>query len=119
MGAHVPGGPAMAKKRIGVLTGGGDCPGLNAVLRGGVKSACALGWEVVGFEDGFAGVMDPALQPRVLDLAAVRGILDRGGTILGTSNKANPFRWAVQKNGTWVEEDHSDAAIARLKQLGV
>ncbi|WP_373045119.1 6-phosphofructokinase [Vulgatibacter sp.] len=106
-------------KRIGVLTGGGDCPGLNAVIRAVVKSACGLGWEVVGFEDGFTGVVEERLTPRVLDLAAVRGILDRGGTILGTSNKANPFRYAVHRGDSFVEADLSDQTIERLHRLGV
>lgn len=109
----------MAKKRIGVLTGGGDCPGLNAVLRAVVKSACSLGWEVLGFEDGFAGIVEEDLAPIPLDLESVRGILDRGGTILGTSNRANPFRYAVRKGDGWVEEDVSDRTIARLRRLGV
>lgn len=106
-------------KRIGILTGGGDCPGLNAVIRAVVKTACNKGWEVLGFEDGFAGVVDDRLQPRRLDLDAVRGILDRGGTILGTSNKANPFAWPVSRGDRWVEEDVSDQAVQRLKDLGV
>ena len=106
-------------KRIGVLTGGGDCPGLNAVIRAVVKSACNLGWEVLGFEDGFTGVVEERLDPSVLDRVAVRGILDRGGTILGTSNKANPFRYPVLRGDTFVEEDLSDRAIERLKRLGV
>lgn len=109
----------MAKKRIGVLTGGGDCPGLNAVIRAVVKSACGLGWEVLGFVDGFAGVVEERLAPMALDLASVRGILDRGGTILGTSNKANPFRYPVRRGDNWVEEDVSDATIERMKRLGV
>lgn len=106
-------------KRIGVLTGGGDCPGLNAVIRAVVKSACSLGWEVLGFEDGFTGVVEERLQPRRLDLAAVRGILDRGGTILGTSNKANPFRYPFREGNGWVERDVSDATVERLRRLGI
>jgi len=106
-------------KRIGVLTGGGDCPGLNAVIRAVVKSACHRGWEVLGFEDGFFGVVEERVNPRVLDLVAVRGILDRGGTILGTSNKANPFRYPVPRGDRFVEEDVSDRTIERLRRLGV
>ena len=109
----------MASKRIGVLTGGGDCPGLNAVIRAVVKHACALGWEVYGFEDGFVGVVEDRVPPRHLDLDAVRGILAKGGTILGTSNKANPFSYPILRGDTWVHEDVSDRAIARLKWLGI
>lgn len=80
-------------QRIGILTGGGDCPGLNAVIRAVAKSLIRHGdVEVVGIEDGFEGLMGAA-GPRVrpLDWAAVSGILLRGGTILGTSNSANPL----------------------------
>ena len=78
--------------RIGVLTGGGDCPGLNAVIRAVTKSLIGqCGAEVVGIADGFAGLMGtPRTQP--LDWQRVSGILQRGGTILGTSNRANPLR---------------------------
>jgi ATP-dependent phosphofructokinase / diphosphate-dependent phosphofructokinase len=76
-------------RRIGVLTGGGDAPGLNAVIRAVVKRAGACGVEVAGFQDGFKGlVLD---QSRILDAPAISGILPRGGTILGTSNRDNPF----------------------------
>ncbi len=109
----------MAIQRIGVLTGGGDCPGLNAVIRAVVKSALGLGWEVLGFEDGYVGVVEKRLQPRRLDLASVAGILSRGGTILGTSNKGNPFRWPVRRGDGFVEEDVSDEAVARLRELRV
>ncbi len=78
--------------RIGVLTGGGDCPGLNAVIRAVTKSLLRqCGAEVVGVEDGFAGLMGTAPRARPLDWAAVSGILMLGGTILGTSNRANPL----------------------------
>ncbi len=74
--------------RIGILTGGGDCPGLNAVIRAVVRSAVGSGDEVVGFRDGWRGVLDDDTVP--LDLAAVRGLLPRGGTVLGTS-RTNPY----------------------------
>ena len=79
--------------RIGVLTGGGDCPGLNAVIRAVTKSLLRqCGAEVVGIQDGFAGLMGsvPCVHP--LDWDDVSGILMQGGTILGTSNRANPRR---------------------------
>lgn len=76
--------------RVGLLTGGGDCPGLNAVIRAVTKSLINLcNAEVVGIEDGFAGLMTGRARP--LDWRAVSGILNTGGTILGTSNKASPL----------------------------
>ncbi len=76
--------------RIGVLTGGGDCPGLNAVIRAVTKSLLRqCGAEVIGIEDGFAGLMEN--RTRALDWRSVSGILFSGGTILGTSNRANPL----------------------------
>lgn len=108
----------MGKKRIGLLTGGGDCPGLNAVIRGVVLSACQRDWEVLGFQYGFQGVVEE-IDPIPLDRDAVRGILDRGGTILGTSNKANPFAYPVPDGEGWREEDRSDQALERLRRLGV
>ncbi|MCC6511156.1 MAG: ATP-dependent 6-phosphofructokinase [Pirellulaceae bacterium] len=74
------------RRRIGILTGGGDCPGLNAVIRGSVKTAINLGYEVLGFLKGFEGLVDPvATMP--LDLTNTFGILNQGGTILGSTNK--------------------------------
>ncbi len=73
-------------KRIGILTGGGDCPGLNAVIRGAVKSADRLGYDMVGFLNGFEGLVDPvAYKP--LNRKNTSGILHLGGTILGSTNK--------------------------------
>ena len=78
--------------RIGVLTGGGDCPGLNAVIRSVTKSLIhRAGAEVVGIEQGFLGLIERRVRP--LDLRSVAGIMASGGTILGTHNKANPFAW--------------------------
>lgn len=76
--------------RVGILTGGGDCPGLNAVIRAVAKSLVRLaGAEVVGIEQGFLGLIERRVRP--LDLRSVAGIMATGGTILGTHNKANPF----------------------------
>jgi len=80
----------VARKRLGVLTGGGDCPGLNAVIRAVVKSALRDGWDVYGFEDSTDGLLRGGRHRELVD-ADVSGILDRGGTILGTSNSSNPF----------------------------
>lgn len=79
--------------RIGILTGGGDCPGLNAVIRAVSKSLMRqCGATVIGIEDGFAGLMGDTPRARTLTWESVCGILLRGGTILGTSNHANPLR---------------------------
>jgi len=93
--------------RIGILTGGGDCPGLNAVIRAVVRKAIREhGDEIIGFRDGWRGVLDGDTMP--LDLAAVRGILPRGGTILGTS-RTNPY--AIEGGG--------DRAVESLRTLGI
>ncbi|PYL63030.1 MAG: 6-phosphofructokinase [Verrucomicrobia bacterium] len=76
------------KPRIGVLTSGGDCPGLNAVLRGVVLAAEKLGWEVVGFRDGFEGLLPPG-DHVVLDRKSIDGIMALGGTIIGTTNRGH------------------------------
>jgi len=78
----------MMKPRIGVLTSGGDCPGLNAVLRGVVLAAEKLGWEVLGFLDGFEGLLPPGKYV-VLDRRQIAGIMPRGGTIIGTTNRGH------------------------------
>ena len=74
--------------RIGILNSGGDCPGLNAVIHGVVGAASKLGWEVIGFRDGFEGLIAPADYVE-LDPQDTVGILKLGGTILGTTNKAH------------------------------
>src|SRR5260370_36562210 len=76
------------KPRIGVLTSGGDCPGLNAVLRGVVLAAEKLGWEVVGFRDGFEGLLRPDAH-LILDSTRTNGIMALGGTIIGTTNRGH------------------------------
>ena len=84
-------------RRIGLLTGGGDCPGLNAVIRAVTKSAVARhDIEVFGIRDGFLGLIEDRIHP--LGFEDVSNILDRGGTILGTSNKADPSRFAVGRD---------------------
>src|SRR5207253_11045030 len=76
------------KPRIGVLTSGGDCPGLNAVLRGVVLAAEKLGWEVVGFRDGFEGLLPPG-DHVILDRQSINGIMALGGTMIGTTNRGH------------------------------
>ena len=105
-------------KRIAVLTGGGDAPGLNAVIRAVTKTAINIyGCDVFGVLDGYDGfIAEGGVIP--LDLGAVRGILPRGGTILGTANRGNPFARKVLRNGKEVVVDVSDkvtAAIIKLK----
>ncbi len=105
-------------KRIAVLTGGGDCPGLNAVIRAVVKSAIIdYGYEVIGFEDGFKGLVENSY--RVMDVSSVAGILPKGGTILGTTNRDNPFAFAFYEDGKLVKEDRSSQVIANLEALRI
>ncbi|MCC6943323.1 MAG: ATP-dependent 6-phosphofructokinase [Thermomicrobiales bacterium] len=101
-----------------MLTGGGDAPGLNAVIRAATRTAIIkYGWSVIGFEDGFEGCITG--RYRQLSPESVRGILARGGTILGTSNRCNPFHFANAAAGEQEPRDHSQDVVARLKHLGV
>ncbi len=103
--------------RLGVLTGGGDCPGLNAVLRGLVRrGVLELGYEFVGIQNGYEGLILPDLTGP-LGLAEVRGILPKGGTIIGTSNKADPFAFVMKEGGKTVTKDMSDVVLKRIKAL--
>ena len=103
-------------KKLGILTGGGDAPGLNAVIRATVKTAVGgYDCEVVGIKDGYDGFLNPAgLIP--LGRQEVRGILPRGGTILGTANRGNPFAREVIRNGETVVEDISDKIVAAIEK---
>ena len=111
--------PKKKIKRIGILTGGGDCPGLNAVIRAAFKTAANTGWEIYGIYEGFAGLLNPKNAVRPLGSEDVKGILNIGGTILGTTNRGNPFSFPVKKDDKWIEADRSDEAIANLKKLGL
>ena len=105
-------------KTVAILTGGGDCPGLNAVIRGVVRAAILQrGWRVIGIEDGFEGLVEGP-KWRELDLQAVRGILQRGGTILGTSNRGDPFSYPVERDGQIVLEDVSDQVVRNFRKIG-
>src|SRR6478609_9546982 len=73
-------------ERIGIVTGGGDCPGLNAVIRAVAKAAAKRGWEAIGIVGGYEGLLSPQ-KTRTLDYHAIDGLLVRGGTILGTANR--------------------------------
>ena len=105
--------------RIAISTGGGDAPGLNAVIRAAVLSAINRGWEVLGIKRGFAGLMG---EDEVIPLTkqSVRGIAHLGGTILRTTNHGNPFHYPRKRpDGTFGEEDRSDELIANAKALGI
>jgi len=105
--------------RIAISTGGGDAPGLNAVIRAAVLCAINRGWEVLGIKRGFAGLMgDDEVIPLTRD--SVRGIAHLGGTILRTTNRGNPFHYPrARPDGTIVEEDRSDELIANARRLGI
>ncbi len=105
-------------KTIGVLTGGGDCPGINAVIRAVVKTAIyKYGLKVVGIQDGYKGMVENNTVNLTID--DVSGILPRGGTILGTTNRDNPFKYTVEIEGDNHIEDRSDQAIQNMKNLGI
>jgi 6-phosphofructokinase 1 len=103
-------------KRLGVLTGGGDAPGLNAVIRAVVKSAYNAGIEVVGLEDSFDGLLDPS-RSRNLTPDDVTGILRLGGTILGTTNRGNPFEYPLDTPEGKV--DYSDRVVETFHNMGL
>ena len=100
--------------RVGVLTGGGDCPGLNAVIRAVVrKGVKEYGYEFVGFRDGWKGPLESITMP--LDIPAVRGILPRGGTILGSS-RTNPIK--VEGGVERIERNLADLGVDALVAIG-
>ncbi len=107
-------------RKIAVNTGGGDAPGLNAVIRAVTLAGLARGWEVVGIRNGYRGLLDPSVPLITLDRKAVRGITMMGGTILGTANRGNPFEMPVQESdGTWTTEDQSDLLVRRFKEENI
>lgn len=104
-------------KTIGVLTGGGDCPGLNAVIRALVKTAYSkYNVKIIGIEDGFEGLIDE-IKSRELTPADVSGILHQGGTILGTTNRGNPFEYAVKQGDEIVRIDNSASVVENIELL--
>jgi 6-phosphofructokinase 1 len=106
-------------RKIGICTGGGDCPGLNAVIRAAVKTAILkYRFDVVGIRDGFDGLIWPE-KSRTLMLSDVSGILPRGGTILGTTNRGNPFAYRVNNDGHESVKDFSGEVIKNAKALGL
>lgn len=108
-------------KRVLIATGGGDCPGLNAVIRAVVKRAeQERDWEIIGSIESFNGILREPTEIRVLDRKAVAGIHVQGGTIIGSTNKGGPFAWPIKnKDGSWDFADRSDEMIRKLQYLGV
>ena len=111
-------------RRIAVSTGGGDAPGLNAVIRAVVMAAHNRGWECVGIRDGFTGILQPEHYPQGGTLAltpdVVRGIAHLGGTIIGTTNKGNPFHYPMlQPDGSMKDCDRSDELLDWFKAIGI
>jgi len=111
-------------RRIALSTGGGDAPGLNAVIRATVSAALRRGWECVGIRDGYNGLLLPERYPQggLVDMTyeRVRGIAHLGGTILGTTNKGNPFHFPQpQSDGSVKEADRSDELLERFAQAGI
>ena len=105
-------------KKIALLTGGGDCPGLNAVIRAVTRTAILeYGYEVIGYKFGYKGLYNNDIIPLTLD--SVSGILHRGGTILYSSNKDNLFDYTVEVDGKKVKKDVSDVAVENMKKEGV
>ncbi|MEM7199211.1 MAG: ATP-dependent 6-phosphofructokinase [Planctomycetota bacterium] len=106
-------------RRIAVNTGGGDAPGLNAVIRAVVLSSLRRGWEVVGIRKGYDGLLEPDKCVR-LDRESVRGITHLGGTILGTTNRGNPFNYPVRSaDGTEQMVDRFPDVIRNFRELGL
>lgn len=105
-------------KKIALLTGGGDCPGLNAVIRAVTKTAILqYGYEVIGYRFGYRGLYNNEYIK--LDINTVDNILHKGGTILWSSNKDNLFNYTVEENGKEIKKDVSDVAIKNLKEENV
>ncbi|MDE1920239.1 MAG: ATP-dependent 6-phosphofructokinase [Candidatus Omnitrophica bacterium] len=105
-------------RRIAILTSGGDCSGLNAVIRAVTKKAVhEYGYEVIGIKDGFEGLVSN--RHRILNEDSVSGILTMGGTILGTTNRANPYKYPVETAAKVAYKDLSALVIKNLRKLKV
>ena len=113
------GAKASPTRRIAILTGGGDCPGLNAVIRGLVRAAILEhGWEVYGILDGYDGLLSTDRYRR-LSPHDVRGLQARGGTILGTSNRGNPLHYPVKKNGATRYRNVTGQIVRNIRAMGI
>ncbi len=106
------------RERIGILTGGGDCPGLNTVIRAVVKCASKRGWDTLGFLDGFEGMLEP-LRYRPLDYKEMDALLFVGGTVLGTSNKGRFAAKTGHGDSNRIPREILDQAKANFQQLGL
>lgn len=105
-------------KKIAIMTGGGDCPGLNPVIRAVTKAAINVyGWEVIGFRNGYKGLYNNDWV--TLDEKSTSGLLHRGGTVLYSSNKDNLFHYQVEEDGELVYRDVSDVGVKNLNDLGI
>ncbi|MFQ5613160.1 MAG: 6-phosphofructokinase [Anaerolineae bacterium] len=114
----------MALNKIAISTGGGDAPGLNAVIRAVVLSACNREWDCYGIRDGYNGLLQPEQYPDggllPLTRARVRGITHLGGTILGTTNRGNPLRYpTLGEDGQLYEKDRSAEVVSALQAHGI
>jgi 6-phosphofructokinase 1 len=106
------------RERIGILTGGGDCPGLNAVIRAVVKTASKRGWETIGFLGGYEGMLEP-LRYRPLDYKEMDALLFVGGTVLGTTNKGRFAAKTGHGEANQIPSEILDQAKANFKKLGL
>ena len=105
----------MKTRRLGIITAGGDCPGLNAVIRAVARTAILNhGFEVVGFEDGYYGLVKDRSRP--LDFRSTAGLITRGGTILGTSNKDNPFHFYEESEDGGKPADRSRDVLRTIRK---
>lgn len=113
----------MSKKRIAINTGGGDAPGLNAVIRAATLAALNRGWDVVGISDGYLGILEPDRYPEggliPLTRDRVRGIAHLGGTIIGTTNRGNPLAYPMQTDEGEVMVDRSAELVEKLHAAGI
>ena len=105
------------RERIGILTGGGDCPGLNTVIRAVVKCATKRGWDTIGFLDGYEGLLEP-LRYQALDYKEMDALLFVGGTILGTSNKGRFAAKTGYGEATSIPHEILAQAKANFQKLG-
>lgn len=104
-------------RRFGILSAGGDAPGINAVIRAATKTVLRNGGEMVGFLGGYGGLVEG--EYRILDDQAVSGLLHRGGTILGSNNRYNPMSYPVEENGKTVLRDCTEQALETVRRLGI
>ncbi len=110
--------PKHTRRRIGILTAGGDCPGLNAVIRAVVKTASQdYGWETLGIRDGFEGLIQDGNYTLPLTVESVQGIISQGGTILGAASHANPFLYTKRQKGNKVTLNVTPRVLERIREL--